>query len=430
MAVDLYPHQLKAKGEMHNGCVLEGGVGSGKTRVALTYFVIEEAHGSLRINGEGDDSEFKTPKDLYVLTTAKKRDELEWEGEAARFSISTSRDSSLGGVLLTVDSWNNISKYSNIEGAFFIFDEQRLVGSGAWVKAFLKIAKNNHWIMLSATPGDSWIEYAPVFIANGFYKNRTEFIDKHVIYARFSRYPKIDRYIASGLLAKHRSEVLVRMPYERHTTRHIQDVVVDHNKSLFERVVKERWNIYEERPIRDISELFRVMRKLVNSDPSRSNFLVTLLQTHPCLIVFYNFNYELEILRTLSSQLSIAVAEWNGQKHQPIPEGKSWIYLVQYTAGAEGWNCVTTNSMVFFSLNYSYKINEQAKGRIDRLNTPYFDLHYFILRSDSVIDNAIRKTLSTKKSFNEKRYGKVFEHGPAVADREFNYSVPGVQVSD
>jgi hypothetical protein len=344
------------------------------------------------------------PKDLYIITTAKKRDQLDWDVECASFRLSKERSASFGGVKVTIDSWNNIPNYTEVKDAFFIFDEQRLVGSGAWVKAFLKVAKVNRWIMLSATPGDTWLDYIPVFVANNFYKNRTEFLRRHVVYNHFTKFPQVDHYVETGHLEKLRRLVTVEMPYAKHTVRHTSSIPVEHSQELFERVFKHRWNIYEDRPIKDVSELFRVMRKLVNSDVSRLTAIMELMEKHDRLIIFYNFNFELEMLRTLATTFDIPMAEWNGHNHQEIPEGKKWLYLVQYTAGAEGWNCVTTNAVVFFSLNYSYKINQQSMGRIDRLNTPYTNLYYYILRSNSMIDLAITKSLAGKKNFNERRF--------------------------
>jgi hypothetical protein len=567
--VELAPHQHKAVERLHNGSILCGGVGTGKSRVAMQYYKEKEA-----------------PRNVVVITTAKKRDSLDWESEAVLHGVGTSADSTLSGVL-TVDSWNNLWKYVDVSDAFFIFDEQRLVGSGAWVGVFQKIAKKNHWILLSATPGDTWLDYIPVFVANGFYKNKTEFLREHVVYSRFSKFPKVDRYIAAGRLVRHRNALLVDMPYERHTTRVLNTIDVEYNKTLFDKVVKDRWHAYENRPLRDVAELYRVMRKVVNSDPSRLDSIRMLMEQHPKLIVFYNFDYELEILRSLaepisldssstldtssasgksnSSKLStksradtvstskldelpscylsglschcvmkeqtwcsfsestkgdgpvrsqsylrqlerigsietntpssllireskiqkdgcaetmtidqdtstsetkssneseettsgvigakpktgsstttlrefpvpcvgssiqdqqlgrgstsaetksnssiaslrdVAVAEWNGHKHEEIPKTDRWVYLVQSNSGSEGWNCIETDTVVFYSLNYSYRTFEQCQGRIDRLNTMFTTLNYYILRSDSLIDKLIWKALSVKQNFNERK---------------------------
>lgn len=404
MRVDLYPHQTQALRSMHNGCIVNGGVGSGKSIVSIAYYFTKVCGGSFRTNGKGVLRDFTTPKDLVIFTTAKKRDSGEWSAECARFSLSSERAESFGNVQVTIDSWNNIVNYQDLKDCFVIFDEQRLVGSGAWVKSFYKIAKNNEWIILSATPGDNWMDYIPVFVANGFFKNKTEFQREHVIFNQYSKFPKVDSYRGTKHLNELRRQVLVEMPYLSKNKRHLKTWSVEFDQELVDRVMKDRWHILEERPIRDVSELFALMRRVVNSHESRTDSVITLQAKHPRLIIFYNFNYELDALRALCEELGWTYAEWNGQKHQEIPKTKSWVYLVQYTAGAEGWNCITTDAMIFYSLNYSYKIFEQAQGRTDRLNTKYTDLYYYIFRSNAWIDKSIWKSIATKRNFNESVY--------------------------
>ena len=477
--VSLYPHQKDALKKLGNGRILFGGVGSGKSITAAAYYMLNEA-----------------PKDIYVITTAKKRDELDWNKEFAKFGVGRTKDSTTAGVL-TVDSWNNIKRYQKTTQAFFIFDEQRLVGSGAWVKAFLKIARCNHWVLLSATPGDNWMDLVPMFVANGFYTNRTEFIREHVVYSPYAKFPKVLRYTGVGKLVRLRHRILVEMPYQKHTTRIQLDLPVEYDAELFKKVVKSRWHVYKDRPLRNVAEMFLVMRKVVNSDSSRLYAIRVLMEKHPRLIIFYNFDFELEQLRTLSEEWqtqipadttfseldstsqeweltstalvaepisqkvhsknesttmistttsgfeglkpgqctvsgmsmtesdfysdtslalgksagsksqnlsqedSLLIAEWNGHKHDPVPETDRWVYLVQYAAGSEGWNCTSTDAMVFYSLTYSYKQWHQAKGRIDRLNTPHDTLYYYTLLSRSPIDLAIKGALSQKRNFNE-----------------------------
>lgn len=565
MSVELHPHQVEAVEKMHNGCILYGDVGVGKTITSLSYYFTKVCSGELNSWGS-----MQTPKDVYVITTAKVRDSKGFELQAAAMGIHQDRAVSTNGVKITVDSWNNLHKHVEVKDAFFIFDEQRVVGYGAWSRAFIKIARHNEWVLLSATPGDTWLDYIPVFIANGWYKHKTDFTDQHVIWAPRVKYPKVLRYQNVGDLVRRRNQVLVRMPLDRHTTRHMHDLYCEYDKDLLDKAVKKRWHVFENRPLRDAAELFGVMRKIVNSDSSRLSEVKRLLETHPKLIVFYNFDYELEMLRTLvpagqlaspesirdlkrkldtqphissshpsrsagkersksgnsaggkptppsssgangngdcetdqpaipvltavpatstddiakfaknldvlsdwewllspegtkanerlienslpekSSSLSsgesqttsgngsrssrtettmprtgcgelsdteskagyttqqtsksFAVTEWNGHKHEEIPATERWLYLVQYRAGAEGWNCVETDAMIFFSQTYSYRDWSQAHGRIDRLNTPFIDLHYYHFVSSSQIDRAIRAALKAKKNFNEKDF--------------------------
>lgn len=401
----LYDYQIDAVKRMHNGCILNGGVGSGKSRTGLYYYYKEQ--GGSMIPTYKAMKVKPRPKDLYIITTARKRDTKEWEGELSKYLLSTDeKQYKRYGNHIYIDSWNNIKKYVDIKNAFFIFDEQRACGSGVWAKTFIKIAKHNNWIMLSATPGDNWMDYLPVFIANGFYKNKTDFVRQHVIYSRFTKYPKIDRYIGTGKLLKLRNEILIDMDFKRQTISHHENIYVNYDKTLYRDVTRTRWNPYTNEPIEQISSLCYILRRVVNDSDYRFVSLLELLENIPRAIIFYNFDYELEKLRTIDLGDNRTIAEWNGHKHEPIPKTKKWVYLVQYSAGAEGWNCVDTNTIIFYSQNYSYKVMAQASGRIDRLNTPYKDLYYYHLKSRSGIDLAISKALVNKKSFNETRWVK------------------------
>lgn len=396
MAINLDKGQLKAIEQMKNGCILCGGVGSGKSRTALVYYYTKVCNGQICINGLMSDISPTTPKDLYIITTAKKRDTYEWEKELEPLGIDTQN--------VTIDSWNNIKKYTNVMGAFFIFDEQRVVGYGAWTKAFLRITKLNEWILLSATPGDTWLDYIPVFIANGFYKNKTEFIQRHVIYNRYTQFPKVDKYLNTGRLLKLRQMILVNIDYVKTTQQHHFPIIAQYNKDQYDFVTKNRWDIYNNEPIQNISGLCYLLRKIVNSDPSRIEEVEKIVRENPKTIIFYNFDYELELLRTMGHEVGYYVAEWNGHKHMPIPDCPQWIYLVQYTAGSEGWNCIDTNVIIFYSQNYSYKTMVQAAGRIDRRNTQFSDLYYYHIKSNSSIDMAIANALNKKKKFNERGF--------------------------
>lgn len=377
--VDLYPHQKEAVGKMHNGCILVGGVGTGKSRTALYYY-------KERVCGKGG-----ADPPLYIITTARKRDTKDWEKECEPFGLKPEM----------IDSWNNILKYVDREQGFFIFDEQRVVGKGVWVKSFIKIARKNQWILLTATPGDTWMDYVPVFVANGYYRNRTDFIQQHVIYSRVSRYPKVEKYMNLGKLIRYRKEIVVNMFFEKKTIPHDDTIFTPFDKEMIKMVMSLRWDPYKDEPVQDAGGLCYVLRRVVNSDERRIEAVEGLLVMHPKAVIFYNFNYEIDMLRKMALRLEIPCREWNGQKHEPIPEGDRWVYLVQYAAGAEGWNCTQTDTIIFYSLNYSYKCMTQAAGRIDRLNTPYNDLYYYHLCSRAPIDLAIRRAIREKRNFNE-----------------------------
>ena len=394
--VKLEQHQKDAVNKLHNGNILCGGVGTGKSLTALAYYITKECDGRINSPDQVPYIYINRKVDLYIITTARKRDTHDWEEEMCKFALNKF------DLNVTIDSWNNIGKYIDVENAFFIFDEQRVVGSGAWVKSFLKITKRNRWILLSATPGDKWEDYIPVFIANGFYKNRTEFIRRHVVYNHFSKYPKVDRYVETKRLERFRNQILVIMHYKKNTHCNINYIHVDYDRHEFKQIRKEKWNKDKGKPIKNISELCYQLRKVVNADESRVDAITEIMKEHQRCIIFYNFDYELEILKKYAIKNNIIFAEWNGHVHEDLPNSDSWLYLVQYTAGSEGWNCISTNTIIFYSLNYSYKITAQAAGRIDRLNTPFHELYYYYLISSSQIDLGIRRALSKKQNFNER----------------------------
>lgn len=407
--VEFRDYQWDAINRMHNGCILCGGVGSGKSITALGYYFMKIGDGV--IGGDGPNHDFDyipmcESVDLYIITTARKRDTKEWEKELGRFLLSPSDDGNLYShdVKVVIDSWNNISKYKEVKDAFFIFDEQRVVGYGAWVKAFLKIAKSNRWVLLSATPGDTWMDYLPVFIANGYFRNKSDFCEKHVIYKRFAKFPQIDRYLNQGKLLRYKSQILVTMDYRHEVRSHHETLDVGYDRAVYLDIMRRRWNPETDMPVMNASELCYVARRVINSDCSRIGAVMDILQEHPKVIVFYNYDYELNLLKNTLWGDDICVAEWNGHRHEPIPKGDRWLYLVQYAAGAEGWNCIETNCIIFYSLNYSYKVMVQSAGRIDRMNTPFTDLYYYRLKSSCPLDTAISRALRQKKNFNENKF--------------------------
>ena len=412
MAIKLKQYQLDAIEKLKNGSILCGDVGSGKSLTSIAYYFKDSGYDLKHIEkiiADEIERDYLGPnlKDLIIITTPQKRDKYEWDKELTRFGLCqrTSSDDIDNDII--IDSWNNIHKYSERNGAFFIFDEQRVIGNGAWVKNFLKISKNNNWILLSATPGDTYMDYLPVFIANGFFKNRTEFIYKHVIYNRFCKFPKIDKYVNTGYLDNLINKILVHMDYRHAVTYDIKELKCQYDKDKYDKVVKERWNPFEDKPITTASEFCKVLRIINNSDISRLQYIRELYNKHKKIIVFYNFNFELESLLSLKKE-DILVSQWNGHKHEDIPFSDKWIHAVQYMSGNEGWNCIETDTIVFYSNNYSYRIMKQAAGRIDRMNSPFCTLYYYMLVTDSKIETSILSAIKDKKEFNEKNFSANF----------------------
>lgn len=396
----LYDFQMEAVMKARLGAIFNGGTGSGKSITGL-YFYFKEQGGWFE---RGDYVPMTKPKDLYIITTAATRDKGGWFKELSLFRMSTDPELNYYNNKIVVDSWNNIKKYVDVENAFFIWDEAKTCGSGAWAKTFVKISRKNDWIMLSATAGDRWVDYWAVFVANGFYRNKTEFIREHVVYSNYGGYPKIDRYVNTQRLMRLRDRILIEMHVIRHTVPHHEDIYCSYDIPLYKDVIRRRWDPYKDEPLKQASELCYLLRKIVNSDESRQVKLLELLEEHPRAIIFYSYDYERDILLNLGYGDDVEIAEWTGHKHQPIPTSERWIYLCNFQSGAEGFNCTSTNTIIFFSQTYSYKTLTQAVGRVDRLNTKFVDLYYYHLKSRSGIDLAISKALKEKRQFNERKF--------------------------
>ena len=400
--IQLYEHQKKAVEKLHNGSILVGDTGTGKSLTGLAYYFLKVCGGKM----ENDYGYMKWPKNLYIITTARKRDTNEWEDELVNFLLSTDDEHNnyIPDAKVVVDSWNNIGKYENVKDAFFIFDEQRLVGYGAWAKTFIKISKNNEWILLSATPGDSWNDYRAVFIANGFFRNKWEFEHNHCIFNPYVKFPVVQRYINTDYLIKCQRQILVRMRYDKKTVKHNIRIFTEYDTEKYNIIFRNKWNPYTNEPCKQVSEVCYALRRVCNEHPSKINEILRIYDTHKKAIIFYNFNYELEMLRQMCKDNNIPYSEWNGQKHEEILKSDSWLYLVQYGAGAEGWNCIVTDTIIFMSQTYSYKMLKQSMGRVDRLNTKFVDLYYYHLLTTSEFDKRILNHLKAKKQFNERSF--------------------------
>ena len=403
--MQLYDYQLEAVYKLKNGSVLCGKTGTGKSITSLAYYFMK--------NGGYFDEDNYEPmtryQDLYIITTARKRDTLDWEQEYSPLLLNTE----LYPCKVYVDSWNNIAKYKYVKNAFFIFDEQKASGYKKWGQTFVYIAKHNEWIMLSATPGDQWKDYISLFVANGFYDNKSDFERQHCIFNRWTSYKQITGYFNEGKLLRLRRSILVDMDVIKKTIPNHVDIYCKYDQDLYKKTMRERWNPFTNEPIKNANELCLVLRRIVNETRYKLEALNDIYVMHRRLIVFYNFDYELDYILHCgwfdNGEYVPEIAQWNGHVHEAIPKSKYWIYLVQYSA-CEGWNCVETDTIVFFSQNYSYRTMVQAAGRIDRANTPFRDLHYFHLKTNSPIDAAITRALRNKKDFNESAFvGDKFE---------------------
>ena len=398
----LKPEQQEAVDKLQSGNILVAGTGAGKSRTGL-YWYFKENGGAFI----GDEYKPMTdPKDLYIITTAEKRNTHDWDKEMSLYLLSTNPEANHYQNKVVVNSWQQISKYKTVSGAYFLFDEDHLTGTGEWVKSFLKIAKNNKWIILTATPGDKYEDYGPVFVANGYFSSISEFKQRHIIYDYRPGWPRFVKCVGTARLDRLKQRIIVRMNYEHKVEVHSTDILCDYDTVLYKTVVRQRWNPYENKPIENASQYCYCLRRITNLDESRVEACKEIVNQRNRVIIFYNHDPELYLLREVDFGPDVAIAELNGHKHEAIPDTPRWVYLVNYAAGAEAWECTKTDTVIFYSQNYSYKTMVQAAGRIDRRNTPFSDLYYYHLKSRAPIDLAIEQCIKAKKKFNENTFAQ------------------------
>ena len=376
--IKLLKYQEEAIQKLHSGSVLYGATGSGKSLTGLAYYMRCWSH-----------------LDLYIITTSKKRNAGEWEEEIAKLGCPPPK---------AIDSWNRLKNYRMVSDAFFLFDEHKVGGHGKWAQSMITIAKKNKWILLTATPGDVWDDYASIFIANEFVKNKTTWNEDFCIFDRISKYPKIIGYQREDVLKNMRDAVLVPMEYqsEKVPIPYVIPYKVDHEEEAYVLARRKSLRHPEMRAFRNTSAMFAYMRMNLPDKESKIQALADVLKKEPKAIIFYNFTPEKYEIENAARQVNIPFFQYNGQIKDNVPDGDTWVYAVQYTAGAEAWNCITCRTVIFYSMNYSYKVMTQAKGRIDRCNSPFDELHYYYFISpDFEIDQEILNALTRKEKFNE-----------------------------
>ena len=106
----------------------------------------------------------------------------------------------------------------------------------------------------------------------------SQLIRSHVIFNRFVKYPKVEAYIDTWKLTENRQKILVHMHYEKKTKHVIKLMYASYDESLYKFVSEKRWNVYTDKPIKNISELCYVWRKIVNDDKSREDIIGRIIE--------------------------------------------------------------------------------------------------------------------------------------------------------
>lgn len=129
--------------------------------------------------------------------------------------------------------------------------------------------------------------------------------------------------------------------------------------------------------------------------------------TQDRLIVFYNFNAELELLKRIAASLDRPISEVNGQTKDltAYEQEDNSITFIQYQAGAMGLNLQKANKIIYFTLTDKSELFEQSKKRIHRIGQeqPCF---YYILMCKGSVEEVILQTLEMRKDFTDELFNE------------------------
>lgn len=130
--------------------------------------------------------------------------------------------------------------------------------------------------------------------------------------------------------------------------------------------------------------------------------------TNDRLIVFYNFNAELEKLWDIANECNKPVSVVNGKERDTFnyTRDENSITFIQYQAGAMGLNLQKANRIIYYTPPLSSELFEQSKKRIHRIGQGKTCFYYYLTCKGSV-EEKIYKTLAMRKDFTD----KLFEEG-------------------
>lgn len=313
----------------------------------------------------------------------------------------------------TVVSWNSLAKWlkehqsENFADYAIIADEiQRIKNySTGMGKSFLKIASHTKcWAGFTATPGESWIQMMPYFVACGFVKHKTDFTNKFCVTQSFKGYIEIIGYNHEEVLNKWWSgityfpdtkEMEKQLPSETHKVVHFKA------PTGYAKVLKTKTRLDTDEFIDTSMAMCHYLRQLCCSKEKVEWLKEFVESLDTSCVVFYTYIEEGEKIK--EALKGVKIWEINGKKHD-IPTadtiGKHDVVLAQWESGSASLNLQFMNYWVSFSPCYSLTTSCQSRGRIKRIGQtkPMF---YYYLKTDHTIENDIYKALKEKRDFSE-----------------------------
>lgn len=310
------------------------------------------------------------------------------------------------------------------EDTFIIIDESHKVAntSSKVTKYVMKLSKKAKYTYLcTATPisNGKYEQYYPQLKMLGVYNGTKKeyynmFVDERMTRMGGSQFMQITGYRNIDLLENMVNQCSVN--YKRDKPYLPEDYVYKTKKpAMFNKLKKNRMYKTDNGEVIELdnsSKLFNALRCVshgfllgINKQVSKEPFerLQAILETHnnERVVIFYNYNIELEMLKQLLSKLKRPTSEYNGaRKDLKEFKGKyNGVVLAHYKSASTGINdFVISNVMVFNSLPLSSIELTQSKGRIDRQGQGKKPMYYFII-PDTPVEKKIFEQITNGKDF-------------------------------
>ena len=284
---------------------------------------------------------------------------------------------------------------------------------------FILSLKPSHTILLSGTPTDGKYEflYSQLRLL-GWKITKTAYYNRYIktelrsyggpMFRVVTGYKNVSELKAKlkeygAVFAK--AEEVIKLP-EKKFIKEYSTVSSDYKKFMKDRVIK----IDDKELTGDSTLSKRLYARMLCSAYSKDKIarLIDLVNsTSDRVIIFYNFNTELEVLRKVLFDRPISIVNGQVKDLKEYENNDNSVTLIQYQAGAMGLNLQKANRIIYFSLPERSELFEQSKARICRIGQEK-QCYYHIMMCHKSVEEKIYECLLMRKDYTDELFRKEF----------------------
>ena len=284
---------------------------------------------------------------------------------------------------------------------------------------FILSLKPSHTILLSGTPTDGKYEflYSQLRLL-GWKITKTAYYNRYIktelrsyggpMFRVVTGYKNVSELKAKlkeygAVFAK--AEEVIKLP-EKKFIKEYSTVSSDYKKFMKDRVIK----IDDKELTGDSTLSKRLYARMLCSAYSKDKIsrLIDLVNsTSDRVIIFYNFNTELEALRKVLFDRPISIVNGQVKDLKAYENNDNSVTLIQYQAGAMGLNLQKANRIIYFSLPERSELFEQSKARICRIGQEK-QCYYHIMMCHKSVEEKIYECLLMRKDYTDELFRKEF----------------------